>query len=390
MPQTCDPGPAGVVTNKSHYETANSAAGSRPFLFWKGRVALYAILKAMGIGPRDDVVVPGFTCVVVPQAVRFTGARPIYVDVEPDTFNIDAKGLAAVLTPNTRAVIVQHTFGLAADIDAVRAVTEARGIQIIEDCAHTMGTTYRGKEVGSLGDAAFFSTQWSKPITTGLGGIAVARDPLVAARLDKLEGDYATPSLRETCALYLQQNIHKHFFKPALYWTALDWLHGLARFGMFVGSSSAQELTGEKPGDYEKRMAGFQAELLRKGTVTAGANWDHRRRIAGLYAERLAQIGLNGIRVLPGTAPVILRFPVIVRDKVKVVREARKRRVEIGDWFVSPLHPLTEHLERVCYKGGECPVAENASRHVINLPTHPRINESEAARICEFLAEVAA
>ncbi len=202
------------------------------FYFWKGRVALYGILKALGIGPGDDVVVPGFTCMVVPQAVRFAGARPIYIDICEETFNLDVNQLRSVLTPNTKAIIVQHTFGLAADVEAIKSIAVPRGIKIIEDCAHSMGTLYHGAWLGTLGDAAYFSTQWTKPITTGLGGIAVTRDPEIAKGLAAFEQETISPSFREKCALYVQCRIHQAFFRPSLYWTARDTFRLLSRMGL--------------------------------------------------------------------------------------------------------------------------------------------------------------
>jgi perosamine synthetase len=359
------------------------------FFFWKGRVALYGILKALGIGPGDDVVVPGFTCVVVPQAVRFAGARPIYVDIGEETLNLDPNQLGSVLTSNTKAVIVQHTFGLAADMDAIRTITDPRGIRIIEDCAHSMGTLYHGEMAGTLGDAAFFSTQWSKPITTGLGGIAVTRDPEIAKGLGAFEQECISPSYRERWPLYTQLKIYRMFFQPSRYWKAQDLLHALAERGLFIGSSSSQELDGNKPEGYEKRMAPFQIRHVRAALARLQAVCNHRRYVARAYAETLKLTGLKTAAALKGTEPVILRYPVMVADKQRTLEAARKCQVEIGDWFVSPLHPLTGQLTRVGYRPGECPVGERVSQHVVNLPTHLRVDDKTIGRACEFLRGVA-
>ena len=140
--------------------------------FSKGRVALYALLRAAGIGPGDEVVLPGFTCVVVPAAVGYTGASPVYHDIDSRTFNGDPALAAAAIGPRTRALIVQHTFGLPADLGGLPQLCRERGVVLIEDCAHAIGATRDQRAVGTLGDAAFCSLQWSKPATIGLGGIA--------------------------------------------------------------------------------------------------------------------------------------------------------------------------------------------------------------------------
>src|SRR5690349_4196963 len=114
----------------SRYEKsfANYLGVASAHTFWKGRVALYAILKAMQIGPGDEVILPAFTCVVVPNAVRFTGATPVYVDIASGTYNIDPEAIVKVVTPNTRAIVVQHTFGISADLHALTEIARQYGL----------------------------------------------------------------------------------------------------------------------------------------------------------------------------------------------------------------------------------------------------------------------
>ncbi len=116
-----------------------------------------------------QVILPGFTCVVVPNAIRLAGARPIYADIPENSYNIDPAGILQVITSRTKAIIVQHTFGIPACLDEITSIARERDLWVVEDCAHALGSSYAGKHVGLWGDAAFFSTQWSKPFTTGLG-----------------------------------------------------------------------------------------------------------------------------------------------------------------------------------------------------------------------------
>ena len=125
--------------------------------FWKGRVALYAILKAMGIGEGDEVLVEGFTCVVVPNSVIFAGAKPVYVAPDPKTYNMDINQIEPKSTPKTKAIVAQHTFGFPADMDAIIEIAQRHNLKVIEDCAPALGATYKGKKVGTLGDAAFLA-----------------------------------------------------------------------------------------------------------------------------------------------------------------------------------------------------------------------------------------
>lgn len=135
--------------------------------FWKGRVALYVILKALGIGPGDEVIVPAYTCVVVPNAILYTGATPIYADINPTTYCCDAVEIERHITPKTRAIICQNTYGLSWEVDQIADMGKRYGIATIEDCTHGFGGTYKGRHNGSFCDASFFSSQWNKPFSTG-------------------------------------------------------------------------------------------------------------------------------------------------------------------------------------------------------------------------------
>ncbi len=202
------------------------------FAFWKGRVALYAILKALEIGDGDEVIIPGFTCVVVPNAVRFAGARPVYVDIPANGYNLDLAEVAAAITPKTKALVIQHTFGIPADLEKLLPLAEKHKLFVIEDCAHTLGTQYKGQLLGSFGHAAFFSSQWSKPYTTGLGGIAATRDPDLASRLRVIQAGFDSPTGQAQLRLFVQYRLYQQFFTPALYWRAQSLLHSLGHLGL--------------------------------------------------------------------------------------------------------------------------------------------------------------
>ena len=104
------------------------------FGFWKARVALYAILKALGVGQDNEVILPGYTCVMDVNPIKYLGARPVYIDIEPKTFNMDFSQLEDKITPNTKVIIAQHTYGYPCDMDVILEIANRRGIIVIEDC----------------------------------------------------------------------------------------------------------------------------------------------------------------------------------------------------------------------------------------------------------------
>jgi len=174
--------------------------------FWKGRVALYVLLKCLGVGDGDGVLVPGYTCAMVPGAVRFAGAKPIYADIDSTTYNATLDTLQQALTRSTgvtvKALVLQHTYGIPANVVRITDWARRRGIAVIEDCAHALGSRYRDvdgtwREVGTGGDAAIFSSQWSKPVSTGLGGWMTTSDLELARRVRQFRSQQCiSPSWR--------------------------------------------------------------------------------------------------------------------------------------------------------------------------------------------------
>jgi dTDP-4-amino-4,6-dideoxygalactose transaminase len=360
-------------------------------MFWKGRVAFYHILKALGVGAADEVIVPAFTCVVVPSAVVYLGATPVYVDIDAATFNVNAAQLSSKISARTKVVVAQHTFGLPAPMDEIRAAIAASGrareVKIVEDCAHAYGSTYRGQPVGALGDAAFFSTQWSKPFTTGLGGIAVTRDAALREKLHELHKQAEQPGFASATMLRLQYWAHAIAYRPQLFWVAQGTYRAATRIGLGVGSSGADELEIRQPRDYSWRASGFQRRLIAKKFAAAHSPIAHRQKIAAFYERELRAAGFVPPRVDKQCQAVFLRMPVLVEDKRKALEQARRLRLEIGDWFVSPLHPNLSGWEKLDYARGECPVSERICAHIINLPTHGGITEAEAERVMKFVRQ---
>lgn len=361
------------------------------FPFWKGRVAFYYILKALGVGEGDEVILPAFTCVVVPSAVVYLGATPVYVDIDAATFNMNAARLASKISPRTKIVVAQHTFGLPAPMAEIRAAIAKSGrtgeIRIVEDAAHAFGSAYDEQPVGTLGDAAFFSTQWSKPFTTGLGGIAVTQDAVVREKLRELHARAKQPSFGSATMLQLQYWAHAVAYRPQLFWLAQGMYRAATKIGLGVGSSSADELEIQQPRDYSWRASGFQSRLMDKKFAAAESAVSHRQEIARYYTEALQESGFSVPRVEASAAPVFLRMPVLIADKRQALADARKLRLEIGDWFVSPLHPNTSGWEKIGYTCGECPVSEKVCAHIINLPTHRGITRAEAERVMKFVRQ---
>ena len=339
-------------------------------LFWRGRVALYAILRGLGVGPGDEVIVPAFTCVAVPNAIIYAGATPVYVDIDEATYTADPAAVASAMSPRTRVVLAQNTFGLSADLDALTAAARPYGAVVVDDCTHGLGGTYRGRPNGAAASAAFYSTQWSKPISTGLGGIAVTTDADLAAGLAALERSAAEPRVLDRALLGAMLFARERIATPGTLRAGRSFYRTISRAGLVPGSSSGGELEGtEMPESFVARMSAFQARLATRRLVTLDTRIRRRRAAAQRYSAWLAAHRRTPAYEPDAAEHAFLRYPLRVIERDAFVADANRRGVLLGDWFHSPLYPIAGDLERWGFRRGEHPVAERVTSEIVNLPT---------------------
>jgi len=359
----------------------------RAFAFWKGRVALYALLRALDVGQDDEVILPGYTCVMNVNPITYAGARPVYVDIEPDTFNMNVNLLQEKITNKTKVIIAQHTYGYPCEMDTIMKIAQSRGICIIEDCCLALGSKYQGRMVGTFGTAGYFSSQWNKPYTTGLGGMVITSDRELAERIESLAvNETCPPSAWEVFMLRMQLIIYRLFIYPRTTALAQNLFRYLTKKGVVVGSSSTSEFEPERADDFFKGISKMQARSGIRQLCRIKENIAHRRKMAHLYDKLLASKGFKPSRDSRDNAdPVLVRYPVRIAEKDKALAQAAKAGIELGSWFECPLHPIETPLASYDYELGMCPEAEKASRHAVNLPLHMRTNEKTAKRNVDFI-----
>jgi perosamine synthetase len=182
-----------------------------------GRMAFYYILKALEFPAGSEIVVPALTFWVVPALAKAAGLKVVFADVDPATFTIDPAALERAIAPATRAVVPTHLYGLPCDMDAVLGIAARHNLRVIEDCAHALGATYDGRPVGTLGDAGFFSFQTLKPLNLYGGGLALIRDPAVAARVRRLADAEPWPDEKRVTNRLLVGRLQRIFIKPSVF-----------------------------------------------------------------------------------------------------------------------------------------------------------------------------
>jgi perosamine synthetase len=376
------------LIQKYERQFAEFLGAGEAFAFWKGRVALYAILKAMGIGPGDEIILPGYTCVMDVNPVKYLGAKPVYVDIEPATFNIDVNLLRDKITPRTKVIVAQHTYGYPCDMDAIMKIAEENGVCVVEDCCLALGSKYKDRIVGTFGKAAYFSFQWNKPYTTGLGGMVITNDSELADSIKSLcEAQICRPSGGEVFMLWAQLIIYRLFIYPRTTALAQNLFRYLTKKGAVVGSSSTSEFQPVMADDFFKAASRVQARSGLRQLKKISDNIQHRKNLAQLYDHLLEEKGWSARQYDSSTCePVMVRYPVRIDRKAEALQKAAKAGIELGSWFESPLHPIETPLNVYDYEPGICPQAEKAAREVVNLPLHLRVDEKTARKTVEFIA----
>ena len=366
---------------------ANRFSAKKAFLFWKGRVALYAILRSLGVGEGDEVILPGYTCVMDVNPIKYPGARPVYVDIEPDTFNMNVNLLEEEITSKTKVIIAQHTYGYLCDMGPILEIADRKGVTVIEDCCLCIGSTYKGKLAGTFAKAAYFSGQWNKPFTTGLGGMLTTNDQDLSAALTELcDKELCRPSAKEVFMLFAQLAVYRTFIYPRTTALAQSLFRWLTKKGIVVGSSSTAEFVPEMAPDFFKAMSNVQARSGIDQLKKLDKNIAHRKVTANLYDDLLTDKGWTPRQYDKSVMdPVMVRYPVRINEKEKALAQAASAGVELGNWFECPLHPIETPLQAYDYEPGMCPEAEKAALQVVNLPLHPRANKKTVARTVDFI-----
>ena len=356
------------------------------FPFWKGRVAIYAVLRALGVGEGDEVLVPGYTCVVAVNPIKYLRATPVYVDIDPHTYNIDPSRIESKITPRTKLIVAQHTYGYPAEMDEILAIANRHGLPVMEDSCLAVGSTYKGRRTGTFGLAAVWSGQWNKTFTTGIGGLATTNDRELAGKIGALCERELRPAPRKaSLVLALQRQVHRALVFPrttALIQSVFRWMVSKK---LLVGSSSTAECRLEYEPGFFMGMGAGQGRVGLRELRRLDANVAHRRRMTGVYDRLLAERRWPARWVPSCVDPVLVRYPVRVAGKEALVVAAHGHGVELGTWFESPVHQATISLDRYDYYPGMCPQAEKAAREAVNLPTHRRANDRVAHRTVEFL-----
>jgi dTDP-4-amino-4,6-dideoxygalactose transaminase len=308
-----------------------------------GSDALLLALMSCGVGPGDEVLTTPFTFVATAGSIARLGARPVFVDIDPTTYNVDPLRLDIAISPRTRAIMPVHLFGLPAEMDSILDIAQQHNLPVIEDAAQAIGAEYRGKPAGSMGRAGCFSFFPSKNLgAAGDGGMIVTNDPGTADRLKVLR------------------------------------LHGSRE-------KYSYELLG-----MNSRLDALQAAILRVKLQHLAAWVAARQHNADRYRLLVAEFGLQdaiGLPTVPdGLVHVYNQFVIRTKRRDELRSALRQQGIPTEIYYPSPLH-LQPAFAALGYSRGDFPASEAACAQVLALPIYPELTESQQLHIVESVAE---
>ena len=319
--------------------------------------ALHLSLVVAGIGSDDEVITTPYTFTATAEAIRYVGAKPVFVDIHPDTLNIDTSKIEQVITPRTKAILPVHIAGIPCDMNVLQDISQRHNLTLIDDAAHAIPVEYRGQHIGSIGDLSAFSFYANKNLTTGEGGMITTNNdafakPLRTMRLHGIDKD--------AWARQSQRNI---------------WHYDIATEG------------------YKYNMTDIQAAMGLCQLMKLNKQHERRRNFAQIYQTELAKFPQISTPIAPDNPRehawhlYIIQLRTGTRDEfVEALREAN---IECSVHYI-PLHLFEFYQERYGYRVGDFPCAEAAFERVVSLPLHPGLTEEEIHIVIDTIGKILA
>ena len=318
-----------------------------------GTAGLHLALLTLGIGQDDEVIVPSFAFIAVANAVLQVRATPVFAEIDPITLNLDPASVERAITPRTRALLVVHTFGVPAQMDALQALARRCHLALIEDACEAIGASFHSRPAGSFGDLAVFGFYPNKQLTTGEGGAVLARDPAHAARLRSLRNQGRNPQLPQTNA---------------------NWL-------------DVREI------GYNYRLSELACALGRVQLARLGEMLTLRRAAAERYDSLLTAIAIPGLELPPLTLPrsTISWFAYVVRlpervDRDQVQAALVRQGIATGRYF-APIHLQPAWRSHPSARAASLPITESIALRTLALPFFNRISASQQEQVAVALRD---
>jgi perosamine synthetase len=337
------------------------------FTFDSARIALFALLKAYN--RPGDVLMPAYTCIVVPEAVSCAGYQPRFADIELRTLNVNTSTLTKALTPDTTVILPTHLFGISCDLDEIVAFGRKHNLLVVEDAAPAIGAEYQGKKVGIFGDASIISFQATKVISSEDGGALLTNNDELAEKINRLILKGSAPTNRWN--LFVKAILRKLVLNPKVYSLVQLGYRAIHRELMYEVVSP----TLENPDTFLKLCSPFTSALVSIQMDRLEWNLSRRRRLAQTYSKELG--GHPDIKLtvpIEKGSPAWIQFPIQVKNKGHFYHYMQKHGIDLS-WTYK--YSCAESYNQEGFPG-----AHTAAKTVLGLPTYPSLTDDQAHYIC--------
>jgi len=357
---------------------------SHAISFNSGRTALFAILKSLGIGKGDEVLLQSFTCVAVPNSVIWAQAIPVYIDINKN-FQLDLADIKKKITGKTKAIILQHTFGIPCINKELLEFLKEQKIKVIEDCAHVIGGEFDNQKLGCIGDAAFYSFGRDKAFSSVFGGMAITTDKTLGIEIRKFQRQFSYPSF----FWIMQQLFHPISFSFILpFYDTLS----LGKVVLFIFQKikflsfpvTKEEKHSIVNGIFVKKMPNALASLAFSQVKRIDIFNKRRKDYGQMYINSLQT---SGVTIPCIDEAIFLRFPIIVQNKQKLFTFLKKKGILIGTWYSETIDPKGVDYKKIQYEIGSCPQAEQLAKNILNLPTYPTMLRQDVEKVVELIKQ---
>src|SRR5437773_6162109 len=357
-----------------------------------GRMAFLYVLKALNLPAGSEIVVPALTFWVVPALAQVAGLKVVFADIDPATFTLDPASLERAITPATRAVVPTHLYGLPCDMEAIMGIASRHGLRVVEDCAHALGATWKGRAVGTIGDAGFFSFQTLKPLNCYGGGMALVRDASLAASVRALAERERWPDRKRIENRLLVGRLQRMFIKP--------WVFSISAFPILwvsslVGANPDVYLwehirpLDPLPDVYTERFPNVQAAIGLAALDKLDEWTEQTRRHARTMDRALADLpGIAVPRAPADRTHVYYQYSVYGRQRDELVVRCVRRGVDIETLHVDVCSDLDLFAGATVVPAG-APGARRAAG-AMQIPVYSSLTDRQAARVARVVRRVLA
>ncbi len=356
-----------------------------------GRMALWLILQALDYPPGSEIIVPAFTFFAIPAVIQLAGLTPVYVDISPDTYELSADTVQAAITARTRAVIPTHLFGRTCEMTPLTDICRSAGIDIIEDCAQSMGATIDGTKAGTLGAASYFTFGITKNFTTFGGGMAICRDAAVYERMQAAASQFERlPKGKLLKNAITGTAMRLATTRPVFSCTLAPILRVARRDRDDIVQRTFEEPVGAIDMACLERVkrtpTAAQARAgCRQLAVVNGKN-TQRRQLGRALIERLAALECDGLPTLPleGGDHIFVSFAILRTDRLSFAHALRRQGVDSATGYMSDC----SSMPALGGKPGQCPTAAAVASTIIHLPLYPGLKDRDLDRIANAVHAV--